>query len=311
VSDDERAWATLTTSGAALGGGDDRMVDGAGVRLHAVVRGDGPLVVLLHGFPDFWYGWRHQLPALAAAGFRVVALDLRGYNLSERPPRVEDYGLDRLTADVAAAIDALGAPAHAVVGHDWGGVIAWRLAVAHADVFSRLAILNAPHPGRFRQLLGSSTQSLRSWYVGAVQVPVLPEWALRRDGCALLVRILRSEHARAEAFDDEVARAYVDAFGAPGALRAALAYYRALVRRPLVTRSVERDAAHGTTRHPTLVIWGERDGALVPENATGLERWVPALRVVRVPEARHFVQVDAPAVVNDALVRFLTASGPL
>jgi pimeloyl-ACP methyl ester carboxylesterase len=292
------------TSGTLLGGGEDMSVDAAGVRLHAVSRGMGPLVVLLHGFPDFWYGWRHQLPALAEAGFRAVALDLRGYNLSERPRRVADYALDRLVDDVAGAIRASGGRAHAVIGHDWGGVIAWRLSTRHPALFERLAILNAPHPARFREVLRSTSQLLRSWYVGAVQLPTLPEWALRRRGCALLLRFLRAEHRRAGAFDDTDARAYASVFGPPGALRAALAYYRALLRAP---RSAGRAMTDAVTHHPTLLLWGERDSALVSANATGLDRWVPNGEVVRVPGAGHFVQSDAPEIVNAALVRFLEA----
>ena len=300
VTSGETNWRAMPTSGAALGGGEDRLLDAAGVRLHAVVRGDGPLVVLLHGFPDFWYGWRHQLQAIDAAGYRVVALDLRGYNLSARPPRVEDYALDRVTADVAAVIASLGGHAHAVVGHDWGGAVAWRLSVTHASTFERLVVLNAPHPARLRELMLESSQLLRFWYVGATQLPVLPEWALGRAGCALLLRVLRHEHARAGAFTDDDARAYAAAFSMRGALRAALAYYRAIPRAPRAVLDAPR-----RTRHRTLLVWGEHDGALVRGNASGLERWVPDLRVVRVPQARHFVQADAPEVVNDAIVRFL------
>jgi pimeloyl-ACP methyl ester carboxylesterase len=293
------------TTGAATGLGRDVWVEGDGVRLHGVERGRGPLVVLLHGFPDFWYGWRRQLPALAAAGFRAVALDLRGYNLSGRPPRVDDYRTSRLAADVRAAIVSLGAERAHVVGHDWGGAVAWHLAARHPEAVDRLAVLNAPHPGRFAELVRTPGQALRSWYIAAFQVPLVPELALGARGRRLLLGTLRASHRRPGALTDADLARYDAAFARPGALRAALAYYRAAARRARESlgegRRVDR---------PTLVVWGQRDPALRPENADGLERWVPDLRVERVAEAGHFVQADAPDVVNAALVRFFRAGRP-
>jgi pimeloyl-ACP methyl ester carboxylesterase len=195
-------WAERPTSGTALGLGEDAWVEGAGARLHVVTRGarEAPPVVLLHGFPDLWYGWRHQLAPLAEAGFRAVAPDLRGYNLSACPPRVEDYALDRLADDVAAVVRAHAGPdgrAH-VVGHDWGGVIAWHLAARHPALVDRLVILNAPHPARFRELLGRSQQALRSWYVGFFQLPRIPELLLaaRRARRCSFARCARCTCAR-------------------------------------------------------------------------------------------------------------------
>jgi pimeloyl-ACP methyl ester carboxylesterase len=262
-------------------------------------------VLLLHGFPDFWYGWRHQLPALAAAGFRAVALDLRGYNLSDRPPRVDDYRMARLVADVRSAVRSLGAERAHVVGHDWGGAIAWHLAARHPDVVDRLVVLNAPHPGRFAELLRTPGQLLRSWYVGAFQIPVLPELVLGVARRRVLLDALRIMHRRPGAITDADLARYDAAFARPGAIRAGVAYYRAAARHSTETlgegRQVER---------PTLLLWGERDPALRPENADRLERWVPDVRVERVPDAGHFVQADAPDLVNSALVRFLRAGRP-
>src|SRR5579884_3024966 len=150
-----------------------------GVRLHYVEAGRGPLVVLLHGFPEFWYSWRHQIPALAAAGFRVLAPDLRGYNESDKPPGVAAYGLERVAGDVAALVRHAGERRAAVVGHDWGGGIAWWLAMHRPDVVGRLAVLNAPHPAAFRRELRTPGQLLRSWYVFFFQLPALPEWLFR------------------------------------------------------------------------------------------------------------------------------------
>lgn len=297
-------WSERPTSATALGLGEDAWVEGAGARLHVVTRGaaDAPPVVLLHGFPDLWYGWRHQLAPLADAGFRAVAPDLRGYNLSACPPRVEDYALDRLADDVAAVIRAHAGPdgrAH-VVGHDWGGVIAWHLAARHPALVDRLVILNAPHPARFRELLASSSQALRSWYVAFFQLPRLPEGLFAASGRALLRRTLRTMHLRPGAFTPADAAVYDTAFAGPGALRAAIDYYRAFVRRG--TRSAADDTA---LVQRTLLVWGTADPALLVANTEGLARWVPDLRVVRVEGAGHWVQADAPDQVNAALIAFL------
>jgi pimeloyl-ACP methyl ester carboxylesterase len=152
-----------------------RWIDVGGLRLHCVEAGTGPLVVLLHGFPEFWYAWRHQIPALADAGYRVVAPDLRGYNTSDKPSRVRDYRPRVLVQDVADLIVALGAGSAAVAGHDWGGGLAWLLAMQHPKRVERLVLLNAPHPVRFLKGLRSPRQLRRSWYILAFQLPWLPE----------------------------------------------------------------------------------------------------------------------------------------
>ncbi len=150
-----------------------------GIRLHYVEQGTGPLVVMLHGFPDFWRSWRYQIPAFAQAGYRVIALDLRGYNLSDRPEGIAAYQLDSLTADVAAFVDELGGDPPVVVGHDWGGIIAWQLAMHHSESLRSLIVLNAPHPAAFdRELKRLSSQWLRSWYAILFQFPAVPEAAL-------------------------------------------------------------------------------------------------------------------------------------
>src|SRR4051812_35033159 len=173
---------------------EDPTLPGDGVALHAVRAGDphGPLVLLLHGFPEFWYGWRHQLGPLVGAGFRVVALDQRGYTTSDKPPHVADYNLDRLAADVVSAIAALGAERVRVVGHDWGGVVAWWLALRHPERVERLAILNAPHtPLMWRALWRNPRQVLRSWYIFMMQLPWLPEWTARLANWSWVVRAMR------------------------------------------------------------------------------------------------------------------------
>lgn len=273
-----------------------------GVRLHYVEAGEGPLVVLLHGFPEFWYAWRAQIPALASAGYRVVAPDMRGYNLSEKPPGVVSYRVEALTADVAALIRHLGVERATVVGHDWGGAVAWQLPVFHSEVMERLAVLNAPHPGALLRELRTLEQLRRSWYIAFFQLPWLPELALRTGDAALLRRLLRQAPVRPGAFDDADIQRYIDALMQPGAATATLNYYRALVQRnPLeLSRQLQQ-----SIKVPTLLIWGRQDRFLGPRLTEGLTRWVPDLRIERIAEAGHWVMADAPERVNELLLAFL------
>jgi pimeloyl-ACP methyl ester carboxylesterase len=272
-----------------------------GVRLHYVEAGNGPLVVLLHGFPEFWYSWRHQIAALAAAGFRVIAPDMRGYNLSEKPRGVHAYRLEALTADVAELIRHAGAARATVVGHDWGGVVAWQVPIHHPDVVESLIVLNAPHPGAARREIRTLAQLRKSWYVFFFQLPGLPEWSIRRREFAGIARMLRTEPLRRGAFTEEDVRHYQEAISQPGALTAALNYYRALFRQSW--REWSKPIPSITI--PTLVIWGEQDPYLGLPLLKGLEEWVPNVRVERVPDASHWIQVDAPEQVNRLMIEFL------
>ena len=281
-----------------------------GIRLHWVEQGQGPLVVLLHGFPEFWYAWRHQIPALAAAGFRAVAPDLRGYNLSEKPAGVRAYRIEALNGDLAALIARLGeekgdARAH-VVGHDWGGAFAWYAPLYLPEKLLSLSLLNAPHPLAFvRELRKSTSQRRRSAYVLFFQLPRLPERRIRRDDFAILGKMLRRDPVTKGAFSDEDIRLYTEALARPGALTAALNYYRAALR--FAPRLRGRKWPDGLK---TLLVWGMRDRYLGPGLLEGLDRWVPRLTVERIPEASHWVQSDAPARVNDLLIRFLSGVSP-
>lgn len=271
---------------------EHRFVTANGIHLHLVEAGDGPVVLLLHGFPDFWYSWRRQIPALAAAGFRVVAADLRGYNQSERPEGVDRYTVDVLAEDVAALVAALGGEPPVVVGHDWGGVVAWHLAMHHPDRLRRLIILNAPHPVAFRrELRRPSTQMIRSSYGLLFQLPRLPEALFSAWDFALLKRTLRNGPART---DDELDE-YLSALTAPGALTAALNYYRA-ARRP---RRGPR-----TIRVPTLLLWGDQDPFLETDLTRGLETWVEDLAVTHLPDAAHWLHVTHAAAVNERIIDF-------
>ncbi|GAA0199295.1 alpha/beta fold hydrolase [Haladaptatus pallidirubidus] len=284
---------------------DDAIVNG--VRLHYVEAGEGPLVVLLHGFPEFWYSWRKQIPALTEAGYRVVAPDLRGYNASEKPHGVEQYGLDELVGDVLGLIDHFEEESAHVVGHDWGGVIAWEIAIRHTERVEKLAALNAPHPERFRELLRTPEQLRRSWYVFYFQLPWLPERLLSVRNYAPIAELLRDGAENPDAFDETDIRRYVEAAAQPGALTSAINYYRALFRE---RAGKEIRALFGDGRGdfdvqtPTLLIWGEQDVALRVELTEGMEQWVPDLRVERLPNASHWVQNDEPEKVSELLVEF-------
>ena len=275
------------------------------VRLHYVEAGEGPLVVLLHGFPEFWYGWRHQLPALAAAGYRAVAPDMRGYNLSDKPPGVRAYDIEHLTGDVAELIRACDAERAAVVGHDWGGIVAWQVAMRYPALVERLIILNAPHPSAMGRMLVNPLQWLRSSYVLFFQLPWLPEATIQANDFAALRWLFRTDPVRRGAFGDQDIERYVEAFRQPGALTGALNYYRAALRRipPLAA-----DDALRPIEQPVLVIWGQQDRALGPELAEPDRRWVPNLRLERLPDASHWVQHDRPERVNALLLDHLAGA---
>lgn len=271
-----------------------------GIRLHWVEAGEGPLVLLLHGFPELWLAWRNQIPALAAAGFRAVAPDLRGYNLSEKPKGVSSYRTEHLAGDVANLVRHLGYEKTFLVGHDWGGAIAWCVPALHPGLVERLAILNAPHPIVMRRKLATLAQARRSSYMFFFQLPWLPERSLTRHRAGFIKMMLRRDPATPGAFPPEEIEAYREAFLRPGAATAAINYYRAAFRSgtrvPGLRRSLEKV--------PTLVLWGEGDRYLGPELLDGLDALVPDLRLVRIPGASHWLPADAAGVVNTELLAF-------
>jgi pimeloyl-ACP methyl ester carboxylesterase len=281
--------------------GTRRFVYVNGVRLHYVEAGDGPPVVLLHGFPEFWYSWRHQLPALAAAGFRAIAPDLRGYNQSDKPPGVESYRPGLLVADVVSLIEKLGSGPVVVVGHDWGGIVAWLVTMKRPDLVQKLVVLNAPHPATFEVEVRRARQLFRSWYAFFFQLPWLPEAALRFQNFGLVRHALRQQPVHAGAFTPEDIRRYREALARPGALTAAINYYRAALRYRRETARMFRPV-----RGPVLVIWGERDPYLNWHVLDGLPAWAPDARVLRLRDASHWVQNDAPDAVNQAVLSFLS-----
>lgn len=204
-----------------------------GIRLHVAASGSGEPVVLLHGFPEFWYSWRSQLPALAAGGFRALAPDLRGYNQSDRPKGISVYAGRHLVQDVIQFIERHADGKASVVGHDWGGIIAWRLAAVRPDLVRRLVILNAPHPAAFRRaLLTNPMQWVRSSYVLLFQVPWLSERLISARDFRLIERAFKTQPTNANAFTPADIARYKEAFTRPGAITAGLNYYRAALRYP-------------------------------------------------------------------------------
>jgi epoxide hydrolase 4 len=274
------------------------------VRLHYVEAGEGPLIVLLHGFPEFWYGWRRQIQPLAAAGFRVVAPDLRGYNLSSKPDGVHAYDIGLLAADIAGLVRERGAGSALLAGHDWGGSVAWATAMNHPEVVDRLAILNAAHPRKLAQGLHHPGQLRKSWYFFFFDLPDLPETVVRADHWHFFRHFLRD--ARPAYTPEEIDR-YLQAWAQPGAATAMINYYRSSVRTP----PKQADAAIRPIPAPTLVIWGERDRYLGEELAEPDHTDVPGLdRVERLPGASHWVHHDEADRVTQLLTDFYAPAQP-
>ncbi len=275
-----------------------------GIRLHVVQSGSryGPLLILLHGFPEFWYGWRHQVQPLVNAGMRVWLPDQRGYNLSDKPRGIAAYRLDELARDVIGLIDAAGVDQCLLAGHDWGGAVAWWVALQYPTRLRKLAILNMPHPAVMRRsLMRSPAQLRRSWYIFAFQFPILTEAMLRNNDCALLVKALLSG-SRPGSFTQFDLDLYQQAWWRKGALAGMLNWYRAVVRMP---PNMNRDLR---IKLPTLLLWGAQDVALGRAMAQPSLDLCDAGRLVIFENSSHWVQHDAAESVNKHLVEFFTAS---
>ena len=270
-----------------------------GIRMHYVTQGAGPLIVLLHGFPEFWYSWRFQIPFLAELGYTVVAPDLRGYNDTDKPRT--GYDIPTLLLDIKGLIKGLGQSEAIIVGHDWGGVLAWAFALNYPDMTGRLIVMNAPHPAAMMREMRTLKQLRRSWYVFAFQIPWLPEYMLGRKHANEIGKMLRGAALQKSAFPREVTAKYQEAMGKPGAIKAAISYYRQLFwRLPFSFKSYEL-----RINTPTLLIWGEQDIALGIELTTGLERWVNDIQIKRIPDSGHWVQQEQPEKVNQYVLDFL------
>jgi len=268
-----------------------------GVRLHYAEIGAGPLVVMLHGFPECWYMWHKLLPRMAER-FHVIAPDMRGYNWSDKPAGIDSYEPDAISRDIVALLDALGHERAHIVGHDWGGIIAWYMGMHYAERIDKLVVINAPHPEPYRREAMHPDQLARSWYVFFFQLPILPEAFVR----LMIRRGLRGSAATPGAFSDEALDVHQNGLSQPGAATAMVNYYRATFRRSLKLAAQTRR----TIDLPTLLIWGMQDVALSPRLTEGLHPWVPNLRVERIQDSGHWVPEEKPSVVGDLLFDFLS-----
>lgn len=281
-----------------------------GIRMHYVTQGSGPLVLLLHGFPEFWYSWRRQITFLAEHGFTVVAPDLRGYNDTDKPRK--GYDIATLLRDIEGLIQGVqgeqGVINHArtqkaiIVGHDWGGVLAWAFAIRYPDMTERLIVMNAPHPQAMYRELRTLEQLRKSWYIFFFQLPWLPEYVLSRNRANAIGSMLRGSALQKTAFERDITAKYQQAMSKPGAMTAALNYYRQMFRRPPAPATPKNSHVSA----PTLLIWGEQDIALGLNLTTGLEGWVPNLTIKRLPDSGHWVQQEQPDQVNQLMLEFLS-----
>jgi len=272
-----------------------------GIRLHVVQAGpkSGIPVILLHGFPEFWYGWRKQIPALVEAGCRVIVPDQRGYNLSDKPKGVKSYSVYTLVDDIIGLIDALGYEKVNLVGHDWGAVVAWALAIKYPERLHRLSIMNVPHPAVMKKFLQRDFEQLRrSWYGGFFQLPWLPEKILSANGFHEMIRGVRNS-AKKNTFTTEDFEKYKEAWSQPGAMTAMINWYRAVVRFPPEMPNDPR------IKVPTLMMWGMKDSAQSHRMARPSMDYVDEGNLIFFPEATHWVHLDAAEEVNHYLIDFL------
>jgi len=273
-----------------------------GISLHVVMSGpkDGQPVFLLHGFPEFWYAWRHQIKPLANAGYRVIVPDQRGYNLSDKPKGVKAYRMQALVADVLGLMDALGYDSVNLVGHDWGAAVAWTLAIWQPERVRKLGILNVPHPAVMTNFLrrGDPEQLRRSWYIFAFQIPWLPEYLLRKNDWCNTVRALRGS-GKIHTFKKEEIADYKKAWSQPGAMTTMLNWYRAML---LYRPRMPKDAR---VNIPALILWGMRDAALSHRMARLSLDYCVDGKLILFEDATHWVQHDEAEEVTKYILRFL------
>ncbi len=265
--------------------------------------GSGDLVILLHGFPEFWYGWRRQIPVLGRH-YRVVAPDMRGYNLSDKPQDIGQYKMDVLVQDIAELIAQLGGGRAILVGHDWGAAVAWAVAATHPDLIVKLGIINVPHPLEMRRALRGFNlrQWARSYYMFLFQLPRLPEWFMARDLARIFTNVFKSFSPRGVAPTDEEIQEYVKAYSHVGALTGPINYYRAALRYP------DAPDVSSVLPMPVLMIWGEQDKALGKELTYNTKQYCADLETVYDPTSGHFITADNPELVNAVLLRFFAAN---
>ncbi len=279
---------------------DDAQI--GGVKLHYAAAGNGEkLVILLHGFPEFWYSWRHQIAALSDE-YTVVAPDMRGYNLSDKPLHIADYSIDKLVDDTTGLIRHLGFENAAIVGHDWGAIVAWAVARNQPEYVWKLCAMQVPPTDVWRKNQ-TVKQFLASWYMFFFQIPALPEWLLSRNDFALLANGLKTSTAEPDVFTDEDIAQYKKSWREDGALSSALNYYRANVFQRIFAGETATDAK---IKVPTLFIYGKKDQAVLPSSVEGIGNVIDApYSEIRIPDAAHWVQQEAAEIVTDSLREFL------
>ncbi|MDM9380604.1 alpha/beta hydrolase [Chlorogloeopsis sp. ULAP01] len=269
-----------------------------GVKLHYVTQGEGPLMLMLHGFPEFWYSWRHQIPEFAKY-FKVVAVDLRGYNDSDKPKEQSAYVMDEFIKDVEGLIRALGYEKCVLVGHDWGGAIAWCFAYAHPEMVEKLIVLNIPHPAKFSEGMRNPQQLLKSSYMFLFQLPWLPELLIQSADYQAIETAFKGMAVNKSTFTQADIDTYKDAAAKRGALTAMLNYYRNVFQQKILNPN------WGILEVPTLMIWGEKDTALGKELSYGTESYVRDLQIRYIPNCSHWVQQEKPELVNEYMREFL------
>ncbi len=273
-----------------------------GVRLHYAHAGNGEkLIILLHGFPEFWYSWRNQIVGLSDE-YTVVAPDMRGYNLSDKPENVSDYEMDKLVDDVTGLITKFGRKQAFVVGHDWGAGVAWAVALRHPEFVEKLVAMQVP-PTAVWKKNQTFKQLLTSWYMFFFQIPKLPEWLLSRNNFEKLVTGLKTTTAESGIFTDADIAEYKKAWSEDGALTGGLNYYRANIIKRIFSSGQEDEKI----KVPTLFIYGEKDHAVLPETVNGIGDFIDAkYEEVRIPESAHWVQNEASLAVTDAIREFIS-----
>ncbi|BAY84212.1 alpha/beta hydrolase fold protein [Calothrix parasitica NIES-267] len=269
-----------------------------GVNLHYVTQGSGPLMLMLHGFPEFWYSWRYQIPEFAS-DFKVVAPDLRGYNDSDKPASQSAYVMNELVRDVEGIIRGLGYEKCVLVAHDWGGGIGWSFAYNYPQMVERLIIMNCPHPAKFSEGLRTPQQLLRSWYMFFFQLPAIPELFLQSQDYQFIENAFKGMAIKKSAFSREDINAYKDAAAKRGALTAMINYYRNILGSPMLNQN------SSILEVPTLMIWGEEDTALGKELTYGTEAYVRDFQIKYIPNCSHWVQQEQPESVNQYMREFL------
>lgn len=294
--DSQPSWSPSAASGINI-----EYVQANGLTFEVAQAGEGDrLALLLHGFPELHYSWRHQIESLVDQGYRVWAPNMRGYGGSAKPRGWREYRLDILIEDVGALIDASGASEVVLVGHDWGAIVAWHFAIRRLRPLARLVIMNVPHPLCARRAGRHWWQLKKSWYILFFQIPWLPEWLLQRAKASAIGRVFRDNAVNKERFADSDLTIYRAAAMRPGALTAMINYYRAMLRMPDYG-----EVGDGRVDIPTLVVWGEQDFAIDIRCLDGLEQYVSNLTLRRFEEASHWVQQDIPQAVNEALKGWL------